>query len=140
MGQNMSDSNVALAFLGKSGPIFGNRVVPPKLPPFPKNVDTGGGQGFGGGIQDEHGVAGHGEARISVGLAAKEIQHGFAMPVHRQRRARMDPLLDLLLEQGFHPIQTLGVHLDSVSGDYHSLPPSYIAVGCLLLTGVPNGR
>ena len=45
------------------------------------------------------------------------------MPVHRQSRTGVGSLLYLLLKKGFHTVKALGVHLDSVRSDYHSLPP-----------------
>jgi len=98
VSQDVFDGDVFLALLGKAGPVGGDLVVPVKLAPFPEDVQAGRGHSFGGGIEDEHGVLGHRLARLLVGQAAVEVQDRQPVPVDRQRRARVDPGLDLLIE------------------------------------------
>ena len=74
------------------------------------------------GVEDEHGVFGHGLGGLVVGQAAVEVQGQLTVAVHGQSRAGVHSQVNLLVEQLFHPLQGLGVHLHAACCCYHTFP------------------
>ena len=98
VGQHVPDSDLFLAVLGECGPVGGDRVVPAQFAPLPKDVETGGGHRFGGGVKDKQCVFSYRSARLLVSQAAVQVNDRHPVPVDRQRRARVDSSFDLLIE------------------------------------------
>ena len=121
MGEDVADGDAFLAVLGEFGPVGSHRVVPPETAPLPEDMETDGGQGLGGRVEDEHGAAFHRLARFAVRQPTVEVEDQPAVTVHRQRRAGVESPGQLLVEKPFDFLQRLGVHANAVGGCHHRL-------------------
>ena len=123
MRQHLPHRDLLFPVPGEPRPVGRHRIVPIQKATLPQDVQAAGGQGFGGGVEHEHGAVVDRAVRLPVGLASPEVQRQPAETVHRQSRAGMYALFDLLIEQFRDPLQSSRVHSDVVGHDHHASAP-----------------
>ena len=103
-----------LAVLTKLRPVLGYQVFVGDFAPFFEHIETGRGQRFGRGHQDEHCLVSN---RLAVPhITAMDVQHQVTIAVYCQTGPRMVSIGNLLLEQDFDLFQFLAVHRYGVGG------------------------